>query len=572
MAAQQLILNMTGRGGLAKKWGGDINFHGYNDYDQSGAPNLRYDSGEDQMVAGVYNPVTKYGYLSPTPNTFLELVESDTISEEITVRLVDDKEDIIWFANEDNIYSSGYANGKLSSQASFSSAVTIYTDMAIYYLNGVRTGFLAARTSTASIIKTFALTGSISLNEDWSSSDVTNSFNLYQSYNTKLIPSGDGFMYVLNKNAVHRIDGTTVGGTNGTIYKDILKGPTDTFLTHGVEYRNRLYIAVQTTEEWRQTTGGLSPSATGNSTSINQVGIYVWNRQASFFNSSDFIALPGVSNLRQMWVSPKNELFVMVLTATHEVEIRKFNGTSFQVVEQLPYGAHVNHDHALMVYGNYVYWLGTDGYIYMYGSEFANEKDALYIIGQYSDDGVGGPGPMVIALSNATSSAFAGNANEKKAIDTMWLVGEFDSSSSTITPKQFFPFANNTVSSAYDPFDPLVTNIARHPGNIYTPVKFLPTLSNVKHINIIMAPNSSVSGVQVEAVVKIYFNQSTTAWASKNITRDDINKGYVSIEVNKPYVNSIQLETEYNTNSNIGVADFNPVYAEVIYEPTTTLR
>lgn len=139
--------------------------------------------------------------------------------------------------------------------------------------------------------------------------------------------------------------------------------------------------------------------------------------------------------------------------------------------------------------------------------------------------------------------------------------------------------ATTGTSASFDIFQ--LTNIQQHQGNIFTPVRFFPSMSTVKHINIFMAPTSGISGTNEEAAIKFYFNQSATASFTKYVTRNDIAKGYVSFEINKPYVNAMQLEIEYfnsenlnpsGTYSNLGVADFSPSFAEVIYEPTTTIR
>lgn len=135
------------------------------------------------------------------------------------------------------------------------------------------------------------------------------------------------------------------------------------------------------------------------------------------------------------------------------------------------------------------------------------------------------------------------------------------------------------VSNSFEIYD--ITPMQNNKGDIYYPVKILPTLSNVKHINIIMAPTAGISGTRKEAALKFYFNMSSTPSFTKYVTRDDIAKGYVSYEINKPYVNSLQIEVEYYNSSNLnpeglystsGEADFCPAYAEIIYERTDTIR
>lgn len=84
-----------------------------------------------------------------------------------------------------------------------------------------------------------------------------------------------------------------------------------------------------------------------------------------------------------------------------------------------------------------------------------------------------------------------------------------------------------------------------------------------------------------EAAIDIFFNESPDEWATKYILQSDIAKGFKSIEVNKPFVNSVQLRVRYfnsdNPNpdgeyTNIGLIDFCPMYAEIIYDTTATIR
>lgn len=441
MAIQRTILDMTGRDGLAKKWGGDIARSGFEGSQQIGQPNLRYEAGDKQTVFGVYNAYSKYGFMSPAGDTFITTsVDTD---EEFTVSIVDDVNNSIWISNQDKLFYSEFDMGGFSEIADYSVAATIATDMAIYYINGVRTGFVAMRTSTRSQIKTFTLTGSIVINEDWATNDVTGAFDLYQSYATKLIPSGDGFMYVLNKNAVHRIDGTVIGGANGKIYKDILLAPTETNLTHGVEFKNKLYIVVQTgDDDWRGTTGdydlGTSSSPSG------QVGVYVWNRQSTFYNSSDFVELPGVSHVRNIWVTPKNDLYIMAILPTGETQLMVFNGSKFVVAHSMPPGGTTNFPDALTTYGNFSIWAGADGYIYSLGSEYSDEKDALTIIGQYNRGGYGEVGPVVITAHSINSNNYFVEPNTRNTTDVISIVGEYETNQ--ILSKQFLPFGINSIS------------------------------------------------------------------------------------------------------------------------------
>ena len=73
--------------------------------------------------------------------------------------------------------------------------------------------------------------------------------------------------------------------------------------------------------------------------------------------------------------------------------------------------------------------------------------------------------------------------------------------------------------------------------------------------------------------VVIYFNGASgvNSFKSTTITRDDIAKGYKHIEINKPYVNSVQLYIFYNSDVAVSATtDFAPSFALVDYSPTNT--
>jgi len=805
------IINLTGSLGLTKKFGGDIIDSGYTGYNQEGKPNLRYNTQDGQMAHGTYDPFIKNGYLSPSPVTILHVPQdtygSNLFSRGATATLVDDVNKTLWYVDREALFYQSAFYPSEATRYAFGSSATEYVDMTVYYLNGVRTGFLGARTSTGNIVKTFSLTSPGTKNETWSSSSVTGAFSLDQSYAISFVVSGDGFMYILNKNAVHRVDGTTIGGPNGTIYKNILVGSEDINLTHGVEFKNKMFIVVQKGYDVDYRGSDSTDVSKFMTTDKGKVGIYMWNRQATVFNSSDFIDLPGVAAVKNIWVTPSNKLCVMALTSDGTVQILIYDGTKFVAKETLPSGADTNKRHALKIYGNFTYWLANDGYIYRYGADYGDDNDVITVIGKYVNRTWGQIEPVVLAC--ASHFYIFSKTNSNYAPDVFYVIGEFESG--VYTKKVFFPTAREygvVKSTTY----PNLTLQEQDRGDIFTGVTLLPTLSNVKHINILCAPNdvnnttgfnaynndtskvtfssgkfgngalfsnsfnnivlpennltryttpfsisfwtnSSAGGVdrvlysnysvvdsktagiyigqntsgtinfrtarntgvtantdykdlnsttvvngtlthvlcvwtgsevklyingtleasaswsyapgyntdynyhsigaattnkggtginnvangiiddfaiitkvlssseitelqtnplsdtslnntssvmlyypldsdvndysrtdlktQEEAKVKIYFNQSTTPYMTKIITREDIYKGYKSIEINKPFINSIQLEIEYFNSNNLnsegrftpaGLVEFNPFYAELIYEETNTLR
>lgn len=571
MAIQRSVIDMSGRGGLSNKWFGDANRFGYVGSLETGDPNLRYLTTEGQVVNGLFNPVTRYGYNSPVSNTFLSTTiggGGTAIAKTIPINLVDGGSFDMWFCcNNSHIYfADQFYNSTVTDAVTVSTALTTlvsFTDAAYYQLNGNAKIFFAWVGSSNGYISTISpgdSTGA-TFNEDWSSVDTVNPLVFSGGTQTlRMVPSGDGFMYILDRNKVHRLDGSSLGGTQGTLYQNVLVGQASTQIRMGTEYRNKLYLVIRNVNEvdhYDTVKGYASLTSSTN----DFVGIYVWNKQSSFYNSSDFIQLPGVNDVRAIWVSPKGDLRIITVEASGDCALRIFDGTNFKVVKYLPFGAQPPTIKSVKNHGSFTYWLGIDGYIYGFGSDIPSEAEFLFIAGQVITDGQG----TMVGGSLAIGSTVAGDAppSNYKPVDVMWV--GYATATNNGFLKTFYPFAFDTIATS--------NNIARHQGDIFYPVKILPSLSTVKHVNIIMARIEDLATpTQVEAIVKFYFNQSKTASFSKSITRADISKGYISIEINKPYVNSIQMEVEHNTNSNIGVADFAPAYAELIFDTTTTIK
>ena len=95
----KLTIDLSGRKGLAPKFGGDS--------DRTVAtPELRILGAEGQVADGIYNPMKRYGYLSPANNTFTDVtVGGSAPSVKITSSQYDIENNDFYFAEEGrNIY------------------------------------------------------------------------------------------------------------------------------------------------------------------------------------------------------------------------------------------------------------------------------------------------------------------------------------------------------------------------------------------------------------------------------------------------------------------------------------
>ncbi len=626
---QKLVLDLSGRGGLANKFAGDIGAYSSSILSNfTNGVNNRYLADDDQFVTGTFNPVKKYGYMSPSVATLLTTTPAVSFTALIAATQVDElNSDVYFFEASTKIQrATGLSDLTLTDDRTITNAVG--TDLAIYTVNGNRSLFYAYRGLTNSKIgvkditatssptftvdastdlitytgggwtpwdgravmftTTTTLPAGLSLNtlyyirdtdlnntrfkvsstvgggavditgtgtgthsislfiDDWQATAVVGFFAATLS-TTKMITSGDGFMYVLTKNTVHRVDGTAIGGANGTIYPNILTAPEYFYFSHGIDLRSNLYLVVQR--------NNLYQTVTDNTTMLSsECGVYIWNRQSTFFNTSDFIPLPGVREVRAIFIAPNGKVRVICLASDKTVQIREYNGSSFTLIKTLGYQAAPQYEDSVAVAGNFTVWLGKDGNLYYYGSDIAGEKEFLFIAGNLGTINAAQTGAIAYAASGVTLSS----EENKDGFYVSWK----DNSATYL--KVIRPFAGSSLNGS---------NVLALQGDVYTAVKILPRLSTVKHVDVYLAQYPHVSSLTTDAgTVKVYFNNSSTAWASKTVTRGDIAKGFFPIEVNKPYVNSIQLEFEFPTGQTVEENIMNPAFAVVEYVATGTIK
>lgn len=122
--------------------------------------------------------------------------------------------------------------------------------------------------------------------------------------------------------------------------------------------------------------------------------------------------------------------------------------------------------------------------------------------------------------------------------------------------QKWYPNGDGTID--------LLTQVG-HIGDVYTLVKQIPSFSTVRYMNLFMAPQTNAASTTA-ATVKVYFNQSSTPDMTFTVSYNDTLKGFKECPINKPNVNFIQLEVEWNTTPTLGTDDFLPMYAEIEYD------
>lgn len=556
-------IDLTGLSGLAPRFYGDLN-------SSSSSPNLRYIGNEGQLASGIYNPVISLGYMSPA-NATTKAVTGTTsflLTSALVVpsRIAINNTDAIFFADEATTGTTGkivnldtgvdtslderYAIPVFGSPDQYSKS----EDMIMYSVNTSRKiYFTRTNTTTSGFVNCIGIADSDfgNADEDWSSGVPTGaSTTLLRSEGRLVFVLADnGLLYVLNGRAIHKIDGTETGGTNGTVTEDAMLFLTNTRLIDGVDLRGRMWIGMHIL------TGYDISSIVSTDVYSDFVGIYVWDRRTTVATMQDFIPVVGAKALTSMHVFKGNAACFTISTEGYS-QFRVWNGSEMKVIQTLGKNAHPQYRrHSFYNGDNYVIWFGGDGKIYLYGS-IDGSQDALHIIGDmtahvsngqtYSQSGV-------LVAANETETVTSGNNPSTLA----FYLSFSDSGGNHL--KKWYPFATDSVAS---------NNQLAHQGDIYTLVKYLPEMSTVKHVDIRCAPATSSSSTI--ATIKYYFNQSSTASITKTITGAQASRGYIRHEINKPYINSIQIEIEHATATVLGNAAFRPSVALVEYEPTNT--
>jgi hypothetical protein len=550
---QILNINLSGTGGLVSGFARK-------------PVNLTYQGLESQMVGGVYNPFVYPGFLAPGRNYRKTLTQATTPTVNLTCVydkatgkfMTASQEGIInIFADPDDTTANTGRN-EVTANGLGSTTLPIY-DFEIYQLNGVRKVFYS-NFNVDLLQATVGVTNGTDFCYNWSNSG-TNA-NLYTgtvsgggtfSKPVFLRVASNNFMYIFctGTGAVAKVDGTTAGGTAGTITANVLTIPHKQ-IVDAADWRNYLYIAVQDSFSG----SAFAPTTDAERFSYN-CGVYIWDRSSTVVGTRDYIPLYGVKTINRLYVAHDGKLRVICVASSGVTQIREYNGSSFEVIHELGTTAAPQWWDAVTTSDYATFWVGQDKYIYAHGAPTAGFSNGVYKIGYLT--------------SNSITAGFIGflyYANVSEGT-TEGLIVDYKDSSAAKTQKILFNYSSATAVTSYSSKLPDVDA-----GIIKTKVNPLPFASNIHSITVYFAPITGSGSSSVAGNIKVYLNLSLTATKSVDITKTDLVKGYKEIPVNKQYVNAIQLGIDYSTNTVVTVdgiaADMMPWYAEVDVTRTKT--
>lgn len=394
------------------------------------------------------------------------------------------------------------------------------------------------------------------VDEDWSYA--IHNFTLSGSNRATFVRADNNTLYVLDGASVHSIDGTVLGGTNGSITEDVLQflgggaiGGDVARVIDGVDTRGRIWFGVHIYANFDARENSFS-----GITTPQFIGVYVWDRISGVAGMQDYVSISGAKEFKSMHLLG-NEPACFTISTEGYTQLRKWDGSGFAVVQTLGKLAYPNFQkHSVYEDGQSIMWLGNDGKVYVYGRLEGNDVDALYIIGDMEDHITAASTfteSGVLIPANATETVTSGNEPR-----TLGFYLSFSDSGGNHL-KKWYPYGFNEIAT--------VAQKAKS-GDVYSKVELLPGMSQVNDLVVRCAPTDSAGSTTI-ATIKVYLNNSATAFVSKSVTTLEASRGYVRVPLNgKKPVNTIQIEIEWSESETLSKDTFLPYMAILDYTET----
>lgn len=524
----KLYIDVAGAKGLGGNW------YGYDDQTVS-TPQTDYLVEPGYAVGGYFNPFLRPGYLSPANGVLTAMTPTPDAVYSSTI--YDQENDDFYFAENGQFIDKGDGLDDTSMTEVITTGTTgtpVIMDIEIYQINGVRKFFYVFETGGNLEVGVSNLpVDNATKSQGWLTNSSTGSATgsvgptgaftvpTTSTYNFMRV-ADNSYAYIFADNAVHKIDGTTAGGTGGNVTANVLLFPSFFRISDAVDYRGNMFIVIHQTP---MTIPGAAATGANFSTPC---GVYIWNRQSTVISMSDYIPLNGVKAIKKIYVSPDGEIRLITYSANSLAQIRRYTGSTFEVIEELGLGGAPQYSDSLTVAGRLTCWLATDGSFYAHGPISPGGKDILARIGQIKAF-AGGTGLATNISAGAVlyggGSSYSGTTGYRN--DRQGFTMSYNDGANKIS--RFYPFDLGTINSVAQ------LSLA---GNVYSPVTLLPPLSKVNYIRV-YHNTGSITGSIVQGTLSVFLNQSTTANITSSITRNDLVKGWKYVPINQGAKNAV---------------------------------
>lgn len=559
--SQKMYIDVSGRGGLAPRWYGDEGdtIEQHPEFRHLGKSDLQTafvgESTATDMASGSWNPSRRFGFMCPINISFTSLTESDAgfaFTNQWRATIYDPSVSSLYVAeNGPLIWGSGssgsYTDFKTIVGGTIGGTNVKVTDLEIYQVNGVRQIMFSYTNDTGGgnigIFQPNSNGTTVTNNNTWLQGTCTSGFYLGAQNDHFMVASDNGFLYVGDGNAVHKIDGTAAtGGAAGTATQNVLVAPPSFTFMDGVDFKGSMWFAIQDT-----------PVAFADTSSYSSgtCGVYVWDRQTTIVSMTDFIPVKGMKSIRKIYVTQSGKVRIIGMSSKRTIQIREFDGSVFDTIDESAMVSWPTYRDSLTVAGNLVYWLGQDSRIYAHGPVVPGESDRLFIMGDAT---------AVTQASFTTGAILFFENNSSVTVSKTGVYFSIKDSSPTVYNKLWFP-----------------NGVGGSPGqdNVFTLVKYFPQFVKVNYVRIYHHVGSASTSSIQQGTFKIYFNQDTINPIQFIITKQDVGKGYRYCPLNQGAKNAVfAIQAAFHWDASTVLADgtdWMPRLLEVDYTPIEKL-
>ena len=484
---------------------------------------------ENEYGRGNFDPITIPGLMRPLTIKRTDLVNKTVVDASIRKFVPYSSTKLYAIETGANIHEITYSNNTITSPQ-FAEITAVGThaahtgftcdDMVVYQKNGTICFLASWNDNVDGDVALIEADGT--LDADYFSATATGGQVLGKYYHPLLVAPNQ-FCYTGDANSIHKLDGTTAGGANGTASLSAIDAP------KGWVFKDF--------EHW----GGYMMAAANNLPGGGDLGfidvekaVYIWDYSSVSGGDLDgfesVIPVRGQGNLDYIFIH-ENIPHIFVSNSTYS-EIQKFDGMNFVPIKRINAEDRPYSKGSFTDYKGLTMWTSVSTGLMLYGRIFPNSMPGIYRFGSSVDGGA-------IHTALITDRYFGGAGN-----DNAYRIDVPGSNTDVIT---------DCLHGTYDIF--------------FTKVYDLPAQSQIHGVNLYWKPTSGETNVNVINELGFFLNMPSSATKDVSINvKINQGKGFLFVPYHKTNVNTVQLTWDYSSISTRAKAII-PHRIEILWSP-----
>ena len=506
----------------------------YDNYYKAGDVNTAKRMKDNEYANGVFDPISQPGTLNPVAIKKTDLVNYTIVDNPFwkIVGYSAGSDKVYALERGANIHEITVVTNTLTSPV-FATIVAAgvhaghsgFTgeDLVIYSKNGEICLFASWNDDTDGDLAQIAMDGTIT--SDYLSGTATGGAALGKNPHPLQI-ADNGFLYIGDGNSIHKLDGTVVGGANGTFTASAIDAPIGWVFNDFSKWEGYMLAVANFAPG-----GGDSLSTT----TTKEKAMFIWDYLSSAGGDLDGFerVVPITGNGVVKYVFMHNGIPHIFLVAAGYSEIQRFNGSGFDFVKRLRSGDEPYCKGAISSFYGLTLWVSKSNGIFVFGSIYPNETDKIYRFGV--------PSGGAIMQATTAGSYYFGNGDDKAYV---LLIPGGDN--------------DNISDGAYGT------------GSIYySRVYEVPFGSEIHGFNIYFEPTDKQTNTNSVNKLYVWINIPSGGVPTEEIQINIVEnqeKGFIYIPYHKSNVYAIQIGYGFSTfSSDTKRASINPNRIEILW-------